>query len=279
MAAPLFARLLRATERGAFPRTRRFIWKRVYSVLSSTWTDPGWRFMNYGWLPPEPGFVLPASEEADRAFIGLYHQAIDGLALHGARILEVGSGRGGGAAWMARRSGVAGVIGVDLSPRTVARAAQLHGNVPHLSFRVGDAEALPFPDASFDGVVNIESSHCYGSMPRFAAEVARVLKPGGWFGWADMRSPAMLPDLDRAFAEAGLLQEAEHDLTAGVVRALEATEARKQGTVARFRLVAPLLREFGGMQGSLLQGALRRRTVVYLARRYRRPMSEAVAHR
>jgi SAM-dependent methyltransferase len=279
MAAPLFARLLRTTERGAFPRTRRFIWRRAYDLLSSAWGDPGWRFMNYGWLPLEPGLVLPAAEEADRAFIGLYHQAIDGLPLHGARLLEVGSGRGGGAAWMARRPGVASVVGVDLSPRTVARAARLHGDVPRLAFRVGDAEALPFPDASIDVVVNIESSHCYGSMPRFAAEVARVLRPGGWFAWADMRSPAMLPDLDHAFAEAGLALETEHDLTAGVVRALEATEARKQDTVARFRLVAPLLREFGGMQGSLVQGALRRRNVIYLARRYRRSMSEAIANR
>ena len=227
--------------------------------------------MNYGWLPPEPSFALPAAEEADRAFIGLYHQAIDGLGLEGARILEVGSGRGGGAAWMARRPGVAGVVGVDLSPRTVARATLLHGDVPGLSFRVGDAEALPFDDGAFDVVVNIESSHCYGSMPRFAAEVARVLKPGGWFGWADMRAPSMLPDLDRAFASGGLVLTEERDLTAGVVRALEATEARKEGSVARFGLLAPLLREFGGMQGSLVQAGMRRGQVVYRARRYRRP--------
>jgi SAM-dependent methyltransferase len=271
MYAPLTHWILRTTARGAFPRTRRFIWKRFYNVLSSNWSDPGWRFMNYGWLPPEPIPGLTTVEEPDRAFIGLYHQAIDGLPLQGARLLEVGSGRGGGAAWMAGRPSVAGVVGVDLSPRTVARAARLHEDVPGLDFQVGDAEALPFTDAGFDVVVNIESSHCYGSMPRFAGEVARVLRPGGWFSWADMRSPAMLPDLDRAFAEAGLVLEAERDLTDGVVRAMEATEARKKLNVARFRLVAPLLREFGGMQGSLIQAALRRRKVVYLARRYRRP--------
>lgn len=263
--------MLRTTAHGGFPRARRFIWARVYDLLATRWTDPGLRYLNYGWLPPGPGFRLPPEEEADRPFIGLYHQAIQGLTLEGARLLEVGSGRGGGASWVARQPGVAGVVGVDRSRRTVALASRLHADQTGLAFRVGDAEALPFPDASFDGVVNIESSHCYGSMPRFAAEVARVLRPGGWFAWADMRSPAMLPDLDRAFAEAGLALEAEHDLTAGVVRALEATEARKQETVARIALLTPLAREFAAMQGSALQGGLRRGRVVYLARRYRRP--------
>jgi SAM-dependent methyltransferase len=263
--------MLRTSARGSFPRARRFIWTRFYDLLATRWTDPSWCFMNYGWLPPGEGFRLPPEEEADRPFIGLYQQAIQGVVLEGAQLLEVGSGRGGGAAWMARRAGVASVIGIDRSRRTVALASRLHADQPGLAFRIGDAEALPFPDASFDGVVNIESSHCYGSMPRFAAEVFRVLRPGGCFAWADMRAPDMRPDLDRAFAEAGLVLEAENDLTAGVVRALEVTEARKQDILTKLVLFPPLAREFAGMQGSMVERALRHGQIVYLARRYRRP--------
>jgi SAM-dependent methyltransferase len=271
LSTAIFARLLDATARGGFPRTRRFVWKRSYNLLSRVWTDASWRFMNYGFLPAEPIAGLDPAEEPDRAFIGLYHRVTAGHSLHGARLLEVGSGRGGGAAWLARRPGVASVTGVDLSPRTVARAERLHRGVPKLAFRVGDAEALPFPDASFDGVVNVESSHCYGSMDRFLAEVARVLRPGGWFGWADMRVPAMLPALDAAFAAAGLAIEWEERLNEGVLAALAAEEARKRRLIARYRPVAGLLREFAGMEGSMLRRGLAEGEVIYLARGCRRP--------
>jgi SAM-dependent methyltransferase len=57
-----------------------------------------------------------------------------------------------------------------------ALARRLH---PELEFRDGDAEALPFPDASFDAVVaNFLMLHL-GRPERAAAEFARVLVPGG----------------------------------------------------------------------------------------------------
>jgi SAM-dependent methyltransferase len=270
MASAIFARMLRATESGAMPGLRRLAWKGAYTAISSAWRRPRWRFMNYGYLPPGPPFPLDAAEEPERAFIGLYHQAVAGLTLDGAAILEVGSGHGGGAAWLARRPGVAEVQGVDLSGATVARARALHPDVPGLGFRRGDAEALPFPDASFDLVVNIESSHCYGRMDRFVAEVARVLRPGGWFTWADMRGRAMLPATDAAFDHAALAPEASAVLNAGVLAALDAMEAEKAGEIARFAPLRPILREFAGMRGSMLRASLECGEVVYLARRFRR---------
>lgn len=265
----LFQRMLRATERGAYPGPRRWLWRQWYDLMSRRWTDPAWAFMNYGYLPATP-LVLSAAEEPDRPFIGLYHQAMEGLPVAGARVLEVGAGRGGGAAYVARHLAPAEVVGVDLSPATVARAAGLHAGQPRLSFRQGDAEALPFPDASFDIVLNIESSHCYGSMDRFVAEVARVLRPGGWFTWADMRSPAMLPALEASLAHPALIPRAAMSLNAGVVAALDAAEARKGASINRVRLVRPLLREFAGMRGSLLYQGLSKGQVLYLARRLQR---------
>jgi SAM-dependent methyltransferase len=271
MASPVFARMLRATERGAFPGLRRLVWRGAYNAISRIWRQPRWAFLNYGYLPPEGPIPLAPGDEAERAFIGLYHQAVAGLPMAGARVLEVGSGHGGGAAFLARSTGAAFVTGVDLSAATVRLARRLHARVPNLAFQEGDAEALPFPDASFDILVNIESSHCYGSMDRFVAEAARVLRPGGWLTWADMRSPAMLPDLDRAFAAPGLVLEAQTELNAGVVAALEAMDAEKAEAIARYGPLRPVLREFAGMRGSLLHGGLARRQVLYLARRYRKP--------
>jgi ubiquinone/menaquinone biosynthesis C-methylase UbiE len=270
MASPLFTRMLVATERGAFPRARRAAWKASYTVLSTVWRRPRWRFMNYGYIPPGPAFPLAAAEEPERAFIGLYHQAVEGLDLAGRTVLEVGSGHGGGAAWLARHHGAASVTGVDRSAATVAQARALNGGVPGLAFQTGDAEALPFPDASFDVVVNIESSHCYGRMDRFVAEVARVLRPGGVFTWADMRSPPMLPDLDRVFAHPALEPLAASELNDGVLAALEAMEGAKAEEIARHALFRPVLREFAAMRGSLLRQALEQRQILYLARRFRR---------
>ena len=45
----------------------------------------------------------------------------------------------------------------------------------------GDAQDLPFPDESFDAVINVEASHIYPNFERFLGEVARVLRPGGHF--------------------------------------------------------------------------------------------------
>ena len=53
---------------------------------------------------------------------------------------------------------------------------------------VASLKSMPFPVSSFDAVVNIESSHCYESMDAFLAEVCRVLRPGGRFFFADLRT-------------------------------------------------------------------------------------------
>lgn len=266
---PALDRMLRATERGAFPGLRRRTWKWGYTFLSLVWRKP-WRFLNYGHIPEGAPFPLAAEDEADRPFIGLYHQALEGLPVEGARVLEVGCGHGGGAAWVARHFAPAAMVAVDRSPGTLSRARRLNPPTPNLDYRIGDAEALPFPDASFDMLLNIESSHCYGSMDRFVAEAARVLRPGGHLCWADMRSPAMLPALDAAFAAQPLELLAEARLNGGVLAALDAVEEAKAREVSRYGLLRPVLREFTGMQGSVLRKALGEGEVLYLARRYRK---------
>lgn len=270
MTSPVFTYALRAIERGAFPRTRKWAWRRLYDLLSRLWGDADWRFMNYGYLPDGPPLPLAPADEPERPFIGLYWQAIEGLPIAGARVLEVGSGRGGGARYIARYTDAASVTGLDYSPATVRRARQLNHDTAGLTFEAGDAERLPFPDASFDVVINIESSHCYADVPAFAREVARVLAPGGWFTFADMRGQGMCDALDRDLAAPGLTKVGERVLTPGVLAALDAAEARKQASLGRIRLVRRFMTEFSGARGSLLYRGLRHGDVVYLARRYRK---------
>lgn len=159
MTSHAFSGLLEAIDRGAFPKARKWLWRGLYNMLSRRWHDHDWRFMNYGFLPPDAGFPLGQDDETDRPFIGLYAQAVAGLPMNGARILEIGSGRGGGARYVSRYHEPASVTGLDYSPATVQLARRLNADVPNLTFEVGDAEKLPFADGSMDVVVKDRKRH------------------------------------------------------------------------------------------------------------------------
>ncbi len=110
-------------------------------------------------------------------------------------VLDVASGVGASAIAIARASGCR-VTGVDLSPGNVeaARAAAGEAGLGALvAFEVGDAERLPFPDAAFDAVI-CECAFCtFPDKPTAAAEIARVLRPGGRLGLADLTRSGELP--------------------------------------------------------------------------------------
>ena len=72
--------------------------------------------------------------------------------------------------------------------------------MPGLTFVQGDAQKLPFSAQSLDAVINVEASHCYPNFPGFLAEVARVLRPGGHFLYADFRFRPDLPAWESAIA-------------------------------------------------------------------------------
>ncbi|MGF0537763.1 class I SAM-dependent methyltransferase [Agrobacterium sp. ES01] len=270
MSSRLFSRVLDVTTPGRYPRAQKWVWRRVYNVLNRFWSDGDWRFMNYGYLPFGEPFPLNADDEPERAFIGLYQQAVEGLPIGGARVLEIGSGRGGGSRYIARYHGPASMTGLDYSPDTVKRAQSLNGDTPVLTFETGDAEALPFADGSFDIIVNIESSHCYGNVPAFAREVERVLKPGGWFTFADMRPKNQLKILNDQLTVPGLELVERKNISKNVVGALDAADARKRQRIERSWFMKRFMKEFSGSRGSQLYKGLSNGQIVYEARRYRK---------
>jgi SAM-dependent methyltransferase len=102
----------------------------------------------------------------------------------GENVLDVGTGTGVAAITAARTA--ARVTGLDLTPalldqaRENARIAQTEDIV----WTEGDAESLPWPDASFDVVVS-QFGHIFAPRPELAvAEMRRVLKPGGRLAFA-----------------------------------------------------------------------------------------------
>jgi len=116
----------------------------------------------------------------------------------GLRVLDVASGKGTSAIALAREFGCA-IVGVDLGPanvRDASAAAARAGLGERVRFARGDAERLPFDDASFDAVI-CECAFCTFPDKRAAAsEFARVLRPGGRVGLSDLtRVGAVPPEL------------------------------------------------------------------------------------
>jgi ubiquinone/menaquinone biosynthesis C-methylase UbiE len=117
----------------------------------------------------------------------------------GERLLDVASGSGDSAVLAARERGCV-VTGIEFGEAAVIdarRAADAAGVRDRVEFRVGDAEALPFADESFDAVL-CECSLCtFPDKRRALVEVHRVLRPGGRVAIADVladhaRLPASL---------------------------------------------------------------------------------------
>ncbi len=120
-----------------------------------------------------------------RTIAGAAEEFAERLALPpGTKVLDVATGTGNVAVPLARRGGV--VTGVDIAPNLLEQARE-RAKSEGLTIMLdeGDAEALPYADASFDAVVTM-----FGAMfaPRpelVAKEFARVLKPGGFLAMAN----------------------------------------------------------------------------------------------
>jgi SAM-dependent methyltransferase len=259
----LIARIVAAADRT--PLTKRWLWRVWYQFLARRYRDPSWTFMNYGYRTTVP-LTLPPEDESDRSCIQLYDAVASGAPLVGRDALEVGCGRGGGAAFVARHHRPRSLVAIDRAPRAVAFCSGRFA-VPGLSFQVGDAERLPFGDASFDVVLNVESSHCYGRIGDFFAEVRRVLRPGGAFLYADFRPLGELDAWRAALGAAGLRIEAERDLSPGVLAALEADDAQKRSLIERLidRPLVGVFHQFAGLRGTVLHEELRAGALTYRA--------------
>jgi ubiquinone/menaquinone biosynthesis C-methylase UbiE len=239
---------------GLSPVVKRTLWRWWYQFLANYYQQPDWRFMNYGFAPLEPDVSeldLSEEDENDRYFIQLYHHVATAVDLKGKQVLEVGSGRGGGAAYVARYLKPDRMIGIDFSDNNI-QLSRKNYHLPNLSFQQGDAEALPFDNEVFDVVLNVESSHCYGSMEEFVKEVNRVLKPGGIFSWADYRAVDEVVALRQIFEHSGLKPIKVNEITPNVLRVLEFMDESRQEFIQAYSppFLKGALQEFAAVKDS-----------------------------
>jgi SAM-dependent methyltransferase len=146
--------------------------------------------MRSTWMAGDFGVVAKTISAGADAFIA--RLAIPA----GSRVLDVACGTGNTAIPLAQRGCV--VTGVDIAPNLLVQARERAAQEGlTITFDEGDAEQLPYPDASFDAVVTM-----FGAMfaPRpelVASELARVLKPGGLLAMANWNPASFTGDMFR----------------------------------------------------------------------------------
>lgn len=147
-------------------------------------------YQSGGWLSDESAELYDYQVEvlfnggADamrrRALVPLHHH-LKGRRIAGCRLLDVACGTGRFLTFVKQNYPRLPVVGIDLSPPYLDRARRNLAPWSWVELRQGQAEELPFDDASFDVVSCVYLFH---ELPRkvrarAAAEFARVLKPGG----------------------------------------------------------------------------------------------------
>lgn len=237
---------------------RKAIWRLWYPFLTRRLRREEVLFLNYA-FETEPPMALPlsVSDEPHRACIQLYHHVATQVELRGLKVLEISCGHGGGAAYLQRTLQPAHYTGLDLNP-TGIRFCQERHQADQLTFLQGDAENLPFAAQSFDAVINVEASHCYPHFPRFLAEVARVLRPGGHLLYADFRFADGIAQWEQALAATSLNKIQTRIINGEVRRGMDRNSTRSQDLLGRHLpgFLQNLGRDFAGVQGSRIYQAI-----------------------
>jgi SAM-dependent methyltransferase len=197
-------------------------WHSFYDLLSRRLENVGLAdvsfFLNYGYVPTdsnnESSFII-----RDGTFnansVRLVFEVIGSLDLNDCTIAEIGCGRGGNSALVAEKFN-AQVIGIDMSAEAIAFCRRRHVS-PSTDFRVGNALDIPLDDASCDAVINVESSHSYGNLPKFLSQVRRICRSGGWFLHTDFLSPEDWEYIRMRLKALDFSTESDRDITANVL--------------------------------------------------------------
>lgn len=247
---------------------RKDEWKRFYDTVSAQLNGNIFGqfsfFLNYGYVADggqEFAAVSLPEQYINKNSVKLVLEVIQDCPVEGKRVLDVGCGRGGTVHVFKTFFNPARVAGLDLSSTAIEFCRQAHKD-PRVSFHQGDAENLPFEDASFDIVTNLESSHSYPHIHRFYSEVHRVLAPGGHFLYTDALTPPQITDALAYLQHIGFELERDRDITNNVLLSCDEVAASR---VQAFdsRNDSEMINNFLATPGSGVYEEMRARRMLY----------------
>ena len=233
------------------PSSKKWFWKKWYNIFAKRARNPELKLMNYGYDSQNMDLRLEKEDEVERFSIQLYHYVTSHADMKNKDILEVGSGRGGGAAYIAKYLDPKFVTGIDISEDAISLCHNLY-NLTNLNFVIGDSESIPFSDNIYDIVINVESSHCYGDMEKFLSEVYRVLKPDGYFLFCDFRTLEGIDELNEQFSKSNLKFLNRVDITENVIEGLNKLSEYREGHIQKSVpvLIRSLFKTYAGIKGT-----------------------------
>jgi SAM-dependent methyltransferase len=138
----------------------------AWDGLAADYAEPGRR----GWSQDEPSWGIFGVREAELRMLPGDLADKD--------TIELGCGTGYVSAWLARRG--ARPVGIDNSPKQLETARELQAEFGiEFPLYLGNAEATPFPDASFDFAISEYGAAIWCDPYKWIPEAARLLRPGG----------------------------------------------------------------------------------------------------
>ena len=170
---------------------RKYISSRTVANAYDSWTQDKllerlWgEHIHLGFYPPNKNI------DFREAKVQLVHELVSWSGLdklpRGSRVLDVGCGIGGSSRILANYYGF-NVTGITISPAQVKRAKELTPYECKCNFKVMDALDLKFEEGIFDGVWSVEAGAHMNNKTKFADQMLRTLRPGGYLALADWNS-------------------------------------------------------------------------------------------
>jgi ubiquinone/menaquinone biosynthesis C-methylase UbiE len=140
-------------------------------------------------------FLLNRLQSKKRA-LALTQKLLSHVETNGSqRFLDVGCGNGLVSRYLAREYD-GEVTGIDIDPEQIELARRDSAGVENVCFLEDDAAELPFPDNSFDIVFSLGALHYISNWLDVLKEIKRVLKPDGYFVYADIIYPERVTRAD-----------------------------------------------------------------------------------
>ncbi len=206
--------------------------------------------MNMGFAAKDGKQVLLLPEdESEYLQFQLYDYLLKKVNINQKRVVEIGCGVGGGCYYAQKYYQPQKVVGIDLIGVNIEIAAQRYQHLP-IQFMQGDACDLVYPYSSADVVINLESSHGYRNFERFVQEVHRILTPGGYMLFADLRYTKHLKKLPHVFEQNQFNVVEFEDISEQVAQALLLDNERKEGILAHSGIGKWLFNNMGFVKGS-----------------------------